>query len=469
MGGLFGAVAKNPGQSVAEQLFFGTDYQSQRGGDYAGLAGSTKDGERPRRIHTLDGQFQEKFADEYQAIDSDMGIGVISSLEEQPIYESSLNGDFFLAIDGWIANRKELKENLMRYGASFSEVGGDEVNQAELAGKIISRGKNILDGIELAYQEIEGSLSLLLANEEEIYLAGDRFPLAIGENEDSYAVASETCAFPNLGYEISEFPQPGEIYKINHDGVRLVNDLDLDKNICAFLWMYTSNPTSMVEDINVEEVRIENGKILAKNDGQEFDIFSGVPESGNPHAYGFITEAIKEGKIKEIGDVLKKYTTSYGRSYTPSSQEIRDQIADNKLIPNKSLIKGKEIGIADDSIVRGTQLKNTTRKIWKAGAEDIHARIGSPPLAFPCKFNKSTREPEELIFRQAIKGIEGTWNPDNFSEFLDSDSEKYRQAIAFIEEELKLSSLKYQDIEGMEEAIGFPKEDLCEYCWLGKE
>lgn len=463
MSGLFGVISKNG--SCSEALFFGTDYLSHLGTEYGGMAVFGK--ELIRRIHDIkQSQFKSKFYEDYKTMQGNKGIGVISSKDEQPIYLNSKFGPFAICTNGLIENTQLLASSMLKDGESFSEVSHDLVNTTELIAKLINRGKTIVDGIEKMFAKISGSCSLLLLTKEGIYAARDRFgytPLAIGQNGNDWAVTSETSSFPNIGFKIKKFLAPGEIVLIDENGVKSQRRGGTLNQICAFLWIYAGFPASIYEGINVELVREKCGRFLAKNDNVEIDLVSGVPDSGTAHAIGYAMESKKPYRRP-----LVKYTAGYGRSYTPPSQETRDLIAKMKLIPIKEIIEGNRIVVCEDSIVRGTQLKNfTIQKLWENGAKEVHVRPACPPLMFPCRFNLSTRSIEELAARKAIKAIEGK-NIEDVTQYIDLESPKYKKMVAQIAKELGVTTLKYQTIDNMVKAIGLPKEKLCLYCWTGK-
>jgi len=464
MSGVFGVVSKG---SCVETLFYGTDYHSHLGTEYGGMA--VLGDVFSRHIRDISqSQFKSKFYDDYKGMNGNKGIGVISDLDEQPIYLNSRFGPFSIATDGYIENTEELVTKLFRKGISFSEVSKRTVNNTELVAKLISQGNNIVDGIEKMFRAIEGSCSLLLLNEDGVYAARDRFgytPLVIGRRHDAWAVTSETSAFQNNGFEIIKHLEPGEIILINDDGLvqKKSGSTDVDQ-ICAFLWIYTGFPASSYEGINVEIVREKCGRYLAKHDKDiDVDVVSGVPDSGLAHGLGYAMESGKPFRRP-----LVKYTPGYGRSYTPPSQEKRDLIAKMKLIPIKEVIEGNSIVVCEDSIVRGTQLKNfTIKKLWDCGAREIHARPACPPLMFPCRFNLSTRSINELAARKAIRDLEGH-DLEDVSEYIDHNSEKYKQMVKWIAGDLGVTTLRYQTVDDMVKAIGRPREKLCLYCWTGK-
>lgn len=463
MSGIFGVIAKG---DCVEDLFYGTDYHSHMGTEYGGLAVLGE--EFKRQIHNISqGQFKSKFYADYRSMPGNKGIGVISDFDEQPIYLNSRFGPFCIVTAGLIENKEALAKELLNQRVSFSEVSQGGVNVVELIAKLINQGKSIVDGIEKMFERIEGSCSLLLLNHEGIYAARDRLgytALTIGKKEGSWAVTAETNAFPNLGYDTVKSMGPGEIILLGKDGPIEKKPSGGRKQICTFLWIYTGFPASSYEGINVEAVRERCGRALAKRDSDiEVDVVSGVPDSGVAHALGYAMESGKPYRRPLI-----KYTPGYGRSYTPPSQKTRDLIATMKLIAIRDIIEGNRIVVCEDSIVRGTQLKNfTVKKLWQAKAKEVHIRPACPPLMYPCKFCLSTRSIDELSARKAIKALEGK-EPKDISEYLEFGSEKYNKMVEWIKNDLEATSLRFQSIDDMVEAVGVPKKDLCLYCWLGK-
>jgi amidophosphoribosyltransferase len=463
MSGIFGVVSK---ENCSETLFYGTDYHSHLGTEYGGLAVLGED--FSRQIHNVSqSQFKAKFFDDYKHMNGNKGIGVISAFEEQPIYLNSKFGPFCIVTNGIVENTEELAARLLKQGISFSEVSKGAVNTSELIAKLISQGNDLVDGIEKMFDAIDGSCSLLLLHRDGIYAARDRFgytPLIVGKRPSAWAVTSETSAFPNNEFEITKYIDPGEIILINEDGiVRRRPGGDVNQ-ICAFLWIYTGFPASSYEGINVETVRERCGSCLAKRDKDiNVDVVSGVPDSGIAHGLGYAMESGKPFRRP-----LVKYTPGYGRSYTPPSQETRDLVAKMKLIPIKEVIEGNSIVVCEDSIVRGTQLRNfTIKKLWDCGAKQVHIRPACPPLMFPCRFNLSTRSIYELAARRAIRGLEGR-DLEDVSEYIDSNSEKHKRMVGWIAKDLQVTTLRYQSVDNMVKAIGLPKEKLCLYCWTGE-
>ena len=463
MSGIFGIASK---EDCFDDLFYGTDYHSHLGTQFAGLA-VYGDEALARKIHDIRGsQFKTKFYEDYKNMPGNKGIGVISARDEQPICINSKFGPFAIVTNGFIDNADELTSQLYKEDQSFSEVSDGQVNLTELVAKLIIRGKTIIDGIEDMFARIDGSCSLLLLNKEGIYAARDRHgytPLVVGQRDKDWAATTETTAFSNLGFKIKKYLQPGEIVFLDEQGMKSRRKGRGINQICAFLWIYTGFPASSYEGITVEVVRERCGMALAKNDRVKKDIVSGIPDSGTTHAIGYAMES----KIP-FRRALVKYTPGFDRSYTPPSQETRDLIAKMKLIPLQDIIKGKCIVICDDSIVRGTQLKNyTVQKLLECGAKEIHLRVACPPLMFPCKFNYSTRSIHELAARKAIRAIEGK-DINDVRNYLDEDSLKYKKMVNWITKDLGITTLKYQKLDDMVRAIGLPKDKLCLYCWTGK-
>ncbi|HPC66807.1 MAG TPA: amidophosphoribosyltransferase [Syntrophorhabdaceae bacterium] len=461
MSGIFGVVSK---RDCTGDLLYGTDYHSHMGTEYGGMAVFGK--KLHRHIHDISkSQFKSKFFEEYKEMEGNLGIGVISDRDPQPLIISSKFGTFAIASAGLVENTKELAMELLEHGETFGEMSGEGFNSVELIAKIITHKKTIIEGIEAVYDKIKGSATILLMTEKGIFAARDRYgrlPLVIGESQDGYAVANETCSFLNLGYKIKKYIEPGEIVFIGREGIEEKYRGKRQNQICSFLWIYTGYPASSYEGISVEIVRERSGRLLAKNDNVEADLVAGVPDSGVGHAIGYAMESGLPYRRP-----LVKYTPGYGRSYTPPAQEIRDLVAKMKLIPVKEVIEGNRIILCEDSIVRGTQLKNyTLKKLWDSGAREVHVRPACPPLMFPCRYALSTRSVEELIARRAIWAIEGK-DIEDIREYLDDTTEKYKAMVDWIARELGVTSLRYQKIDDMVKAIGMPKEQLCLHCWIG--
>jgi amidophosphoribosyltransferase len=462
MSGIFGVISKG---DCADMLFYGTDYHSHLGTEYGGMA--VLSDEFTRQIHALSqSQFKSKFYNDYKHMRGNKGIGVISDRDEQPIYLNSKFGPFCIATNGFIENAKTLTTRLLSEGVSFSEVTRGEVNSTELVAKLINQGDDIVGGVEKMFDAIEGSSSLLLLHRDGIYAARDRFgymPLIIGKRDGEWAITTETSAFEYNNFKIMHYLAPGEIVLINEKGILTMTPGRDTNQICTFLWIYTGFPASNYEGINTEIVRERCGRFLAKRDKDiEVDVVSGVPDSGLAHGLGYAMESGKPFRRP-----LVKYSPGYGRSYTPPSQEARDLIARMKLVPIREIINGNKIIVCEDSIVRGTQLKNfTVKKLWERGAKEIHVRPACPPLMFPCKFNLSTRSIHELIARKAIHELEGH-DIEDVSEYIDPTTEKYKKMVTWIAKDLEVTTLRYQTADDMVKAVGLPREKLCMYCWTG--
>lgn len=464
MSGIFGVVSNN---NCISTLYYGTDYHSHLGTEFGGISFIDEKGRPTKKIHSIsNSQFKSKFYEGDKEIISNMGIGVISDKDPQPLNFESKFGAFAICYAGLITNKKELVAELIKKGTSFSEISHGDINVTELVANLINQGSSINEGIEKMHNKIKGSISILLLTNEGIYAARDKngvTPLIIGEKEGEVSIASETCSFPNLGFKIKKFIEPGEIIFIDKKGIETKKRGNQQNKICAFLWIYTGFPASSYEGINVEKVRENCGRFLAKRDNVDADVIAGVPDSGTAHAVGY---AMESGR--PFRRALFKYTPGYGRSYTPPSQEVRDRVALMKLIANEDTIKGNRIILCDDSIVRGTQLKNfTITKLKDAAAKEIHVRPACPPLMFPCIYNLSTRSINELAARRAIRALEGK-DIEDVSEYVNQSSEKYKKMVDWIAKDLGVTSLRYQLLDDMVEAIGLPKDKLCTYCWTGK-
>ena len=461
MSGVFGIVSK---KNCADILLYGTDYHSHMGTEYGGMATFGK--RFYRSIHDISkSQFKSKFFDDYKEMKGNLGIGVISDRDPQPLVIGSKFGTFAIAVAGLVENADELAMELLRDGETFGEMSSGGINSVELIAKLINRGRTLPEGIEGAHDRIRGSASILLLKQEGIYAARDRLgrtPLVIGEREGEFVIATETCSFLNLGFQIKKYLAPGEIVLVRKSGLEEKSAGKNTNQICAFLWIYTGYPASSYEGISVELVRERCGRALAKNDEVKADLVAGVPDSGVGHAIGYAMESGLPYRRP-----LVKYTPGYGRSYTPPSQEIRDLVATMKLIPIKEVIHGNRVVLCEDSIVRGTQLKNyTIKKFWECGAKEVHVRPACPPLMFPCRFALSTRTIEELAARKAIQALEGK-NIEGVREYVDHRSQKYQRMVEWIGKELGVTTLRYQKIDDMVEAIGLPEDKLCLYCWTG--
>jgi amidophosphoribosyltransferase len=464
MGGLFGVVSKE--DSVLD-LFYGTDYHSHLGTRRGGMAVWNSKG-FTRSIHSIENaQFRTRFEDDLQKMSGPMGIGCISDTDSQPLIVRSHLGDFAIATVGRINNARQLIDAAFaRHTAHFTEVSGGEVSPTELAATLIAQEATFEDGIRKAQEAINGSCTLLLLTSRGIYAARDRFgrtPLAIGEKDGAYCITMETCAFPNLDYRLQRQLGPGEIVLMTPDGIEHLAAPGDTLRICAFLWVYYGYPSSSYEGINVEVMRYRSGAALARNDKIEVDVVAGIPDSGIAHAIGYANES----KIPYIRPFVK-YTPTWPRSFMPQNQDIRDLVARMKLIPIRDLIQGKRLLFCEDSIVRGTQLRETVQWLYDDGAKEVHMRPACPPLIYGCRFLNFSRSRSELDLagRQAIQELECVDNPP-IAEYADPASEKYRAMVDRIRHRLALTSLQYQTLPDMLGAIGLPKEKVCTYCWDG--
>ncbi len=466
MGGLFGVVSK---KDCTNDLFYGTDYHSHLGTRRGGLAVKKTDG-FIRFIHNIENaQFRSKFEHDILKMKGKSGIGVISDYEDQPLLIRSHLGKYAIVTVGVIKNADELVKTVLG-GKSihFSEMRIGEINPTELAAALINQEQTFEEGIQNVMETVEGSCSLLLLTDKGVYVARDklgRTPVVIGEKEGSFAATLETCAFPNLDYEIKKYLGPGEIVLITEEGVEQKKPPGEKMQICSFLWVYYGYPASSYEDINVETVRNRCGSFLAKNDDVKIDMVAGIPDSGTGHGLGYASEAGLPFKRPFV-----KYTPTWPRSFMPQDQNVRDLVAIMKLIPIKDIIKGKKLLFCEDSIVRGTQLKDTIQRLQECGAMEVHMRPACPPLTYGCKFLNFSRSKSELDLaaRKAIYELEGE-DGKNLDEYSKTDSEKYITMIEQIRKSLKLTTLKYQKLEDLVKAIGLPKERLCTYCWDGAE
>jgi len=461
MSGIFGVASRT---NCMDDLFYGTDYHCHLGTEFGGLA--VQGNRLHRAIHRVaHGQFKNLFDMFYREYSGEMGIGVVSDSDPQPIVVESRFGAFALVTAGLITNRDQLARDLIEQGATFSEVQDSHVNQTDLVAKMVAQGQDIVRGIEGAFNRAQGSLSLLLMTREGLYAARDprsRLPLAIGRREGTVAAASETCAFPNLGLAVSKYVQPGETVFFDSEGLREAGRMDGSRKTCAFLWIYAGYPASSYEGVSVETVRERCGQALARKDSVEADLVSGVPDSGTGHAIGYAMASRLPFRRP-----LVKYSAGYGRSYTPPSQEVRDHIAKMKLIPIEDITRGNRLIVCEDSIVRGTQLRNLTiQKLWDAGAAEVHIRVACPPLMFPCRYNLSTRSITELAARRAIRALEGE-DIEDVGDYVNPTARKHRDMVEWIRKDLKATSLIYLTLDEIVEAIGLPASDLCTYCWTG--
>lgn len=462
MSGFFGSIGK---ANCVYDVYYGTDYHSHLGTKRAGLAFYNAWLGFQRAIHSIENDyFRSKFSEDVKSFAANSGIGVISDQEAQPIVVNSHLGKFAIATVSKIVNLEELETRLLKKKQHFAETSQGGTNPTELVAMLICEADDLVSGIENVFQLVKGSCSMLLLSEKGIIAARDklgRTPVLIGRKEDTYAVASESCSFFNLGFETLRDLGPGEIVRITADGTEVLKKPYEKMQICAFLWVYYGYPPSFYEGINVEECRYRCGAALARRDNLAADFVSGIPDSGVAHAVGYSNHS----RIPYMRPYAK-YTPTWPRSFMPQNQEIRDLVAKMKLIPNRSLVGGKSGIFCDDSIVRGTQLIGNTRDLYEAGIREIHMRIACPPLLYPCDFLNFSRSKKamELATRKAIRSLEGDKETD-FRDYKNPDSEKYQAMTETIRKTLNLTSLTFQRIDDLVEAIGLPKERLCTHCW----
>ncbi len=466
MGGLFGVVGKD---DIVEDLFYGTDYHSHLGTKRGGLAAGNG-ASIVRYIHNIENaQFRSKFGDDVGKLRGVRGIGVISDYEDQPLLIRSHLGNYAIATVGVIKNIDDLVARAFRGKClHFSEMRGGEINPTELIAAMINREDTFEDGIRAVWELIEGSASLLILTDGAVLAARDkvgRTPLVLGRKDGAYAASMETCAFPNLGYEIDRYLGPGEIVRITPEGFETRVPPGRRLHICAFLWIYYGYPASSYEGINVETVRNRCGAALARNDDVRIDLVAGIPDSGIGHGLGYAGEAGIPFRRPFV-----KYTPTWARSFMPQHQDIRDQVARMKLIPIRDIIQGHKLLFCEDSIVRGTQLRDTIKRLYESGAVEVHMRAACPPLAFGCKFLNFSRSRSELDLaaRRAVAALEG---PEfkRLEEYTRAGTDQYDAMVEWIERTLSLTTLRYQRMEDMVSAIGLAKEKLCTYCWDGVE
>ncbi|MFH0945127.1 MAG: amidophosphoribosyltransferase [Planctomycetota bacterium] len=466
MGGFFAVASRD--DCVAD-LFYGTDYHSHLGTRRGGIVVRSGEG-FTRNIHDISNTpFRTKFEEYLPRHRGNMGLGVISDYEDQPLLIRSHHGRYAIVTVGKIANLDALAEDLSaRNGFHFTELKGNEINQTELVAALIDQEDRIEDGIRNVQSRIDGSCSILLLTERGIYAARDRLgrtPVIIGRKEGAFAATLETCALPNLGYEIERNLGPGEIVLMTPDAVEQLAPPGDNMQICSFLWIYYGYPASDYEGINTELVRNRCGAALARADNVEVDVVAGIPDSGIGHAIGYATESGVPYRRPFV-----KYTPTWPRSFMPQEQRVRDLVARMKLIPIPQLIEGQRLLFCEDSIVRGTQLRDIITRLFGHGAREIHMRPACPPLIFSCKFLNFSRSKSELDLaaRKAILEIEG--NADKrLDEYSNPSTDRYAEMVDVICKHLGLSSLAYQNLGDMVEAIGLPSEKLCTYCWNGDE
>lgn len=465
MGGFFGTIAKS---DCVNDLFYGTDYNSHLGTKRAGMV--TLDNERgfSRSIHNLERDyFRSKFEDELDKFYGNKGLGVISDTDPQPIIVNSHLGRYAVVTVAKINNLRALADDLLAKRMHLSEMSANQINQTELVALTINMGNSFVEGINLLFDKIEGSCSMLILTEDGIIAARDRWgrtPIVIGQKEGAYAVTSETASFPNLDFKRVRDVGPGEIVRLTAEGVEVLQAPREEQQICSFLWVYYGFPTSEYEGINVEYVRENNGKMMGEEDDTEADMVCGIPDSGVGMALGYA-----EGHGIPYKRAVLKYTPTWPRSFTPSNQSRRDLVAKMKLIPNREILAGERIVFCDDSIVRGTQLRDNVRMFFEYGAREVHGRISCPPLVYGCPFIgfTSSKSDMELITRRIIQDFEGEVDEEVLKRYTKTDSAEYHRMVEEIARRLGLTSLRFNKIETLVASIGMPKHKICTHCFDG--
>jgi len=477
MGGFFGTIST---RDCVNDLFYGTDYNSHLGTRRAGMVTFDKEKGFSRSIHSLERDyFRSKFEDELGDFKGNQGLGVISDTDPQPIIINSHLGRYAVVTVAKINNLREIADELLAQRMHLSEQSANNLNQTELVALIINMGNTFVDGINLVYQKIKGSCSMLILTEDGIIAARDflgRTPIVIGKKEvhrlspigtdefiQAFAASSETTSFPNLEYKAVRDVGPGEIVRLHADGFEVLQPAFKRCQICSFLWVYYGFPASCYEGINTEAVREKNGQMMGERDDVEADLVCGIPDSGVGMALGY-----SHGSGIPYKRAVLKYTPTWPRSFTPGNQSRRDLVAKMKLIPNEALLRGQRVVFCDDSIVRGTQLRDNVREFVQNGACEVHVRISCPPLVYGCPFIgfTSSKSDLELITRRIIRDFEGD-DKQNLDKYAQTDSPEYQRMVGEIARRLGLSSLKFARIEDLVESIGLPKERVCTHCFDG--
>ena len=467
MGGFFGVVSKS---DCVFDLFYGVDYHSHLGTRRAGLA-VLNDGKITKAIHKIENSpFRTKFEKEAMEMKGNMGIGCISDFDSQPLVVRSNHGTYAITCVGKINNAKELEERFLSNNAHFLETSTGDINNTELVASIINQKKNLIEGLQYVQEVIDGSMTVLLLNEKGIYCSRDKYgrtPIVIGKKDGAYCASFESFAFLNLGYTAYKNLGPGEIAVINADtGLRTLVEPGNKMRICTFLWIYYGYPSTVYEGLAVEKLRCKCGEFIAKRDNVKPDSVAGVPDSGLGAAIGY-----SNASGIPFQRPFVKYTPTWPRSFMPTMQTKRNLIAHMKLIPIHDLIEGKKLLLIDDSIVRGTQMRETTEFLYKSGAAEVHVRSSCPPILYSCRylnFSASTSE-MELIARRAIMALEGNVEPETVKKYLDPDSKEYANMVEWIREKLNFTSLRFMRLDDLKEAVGLDPERICTYCWDGRE
>ena len=470
MSGFFGVVSKS---DCVFELFYGTDYHSHLGTRRAGLLVYDPETGFEKSIHNIsNAPFRTKFTSEATEMHGTMGIGCISDYEPQPLLVRSHHGIYGLATVGKINNVEEIASKFISDKAHFLEIQSNEINPTELVAAIINQKDNLIDGIRYAQEIIEGSMSIMLLTDKGLYVARDRMgrtPIHIAKKSGSYCASFESFAFLNLGYKEVKELGPGEVAVITDKGVTTLLAPGTDMKICAFLWVYYGYPSSSYEGLTVEQMRYNCGTLLARRDKDKIkpDIVAGVPDSGIAHAIGYANES-----HVPYARPFVKYTPTWPRSFMPTHQSKRSLIAKMKLVPIHNLIKDKSLLLIDDSIVRGTQLRETADFLYETGAKEVHIRLGCPPILYACKylnFSRSTSD-MELITRRTIAKLEGGEpTPEKLELYATPDTPEYDAMVDDICKQMHFSSLRYHRLDDLIEAIGLPEDKLCTYCWNGRE
>lgn len=464
MGGFFGVAKKS---NCVNELFYGVDYNSHLGTKRAGMA-TVDNGIFSRQIHNIENTyFRTKFEGDLDQFSGNSGIGVISDTDAQPIIVNCHLGKFAIVTVGRINNIDDLEREMLAKGHHFCEHSYDIINPTEMIAALISDGKDIVDGIENVYRHVKGSCSMLiLMDDGSIIAARDRLgrtPVILGKKEDAFAATSETCSFPNLGFSIEVNLGPGEIVRFTPDGCEQLRKPEKEMQICAFLWTYYGYPVCEYEGRNVDEMRYKCGKDMAATDDTEVDYVSAIPDSGIGMALGYA-----QGLGVPYKRAIVKYTPTWPRSFTPGTQERRELVAKMKLIPNRALLCDKRVVFCDDSIVRGTQLRDNVSDLYADGAKEVHVRISCPPLIYPCRFINFTASKSELelITRRVIQEREGA-HDKNLDAYATTGSPEYKGMVEDIRRQLGVTSLKFASIENVVNSIGLPKCKICTHCFDG--
>lgn len=469
MGGFFGVASK---ENCIFDLFFGTDYHSHLGTRRAGMALYDEKEGFNRAIHNIENTpFRTKFDKDVNKMNGTLGIGCISDYEPQPLIIRSHHGTYAITTVGKINNKDEIITEIFQHGKGhFLEMSGGDINATELVAAVINQRDNLIEGIQYAQELIDGSMTILVMTPKGILAARDRMgrtPVSVGKKEDAFCVSFESFAYLNLGYVPERELGPGEIAIVTPEGARTLAAPGKDMKICTFLWIYYGYPSSSYEGVSVEEMRYRCGAMLAKRDDVKPDIVAGVPDSGTAHAIGYANESGIPFSRPFI-----KYTPTWPRSFMPTIQSKRDLIAKMKLLPVHDLIKDRKLLLIDDSIVRGTQLGETTEFLYQSGAKEVHIRPACPPLLYGCKYLNFSRSSSEmdLITRRIIERLEnGNVTKETLAEYADPESEKYEQMVEEIRKELNFTSLRFNRLDDMLDATGLDHCKLCTYCWNGKE